>query len=127
MARTVLLVDDDPDFVLQQSMLLKAKGYSVVSADSVNDAMALLEKQRPDIAVIDLMMEFADSGFVLAHRMKQRYADLPVVMVTAVTSEAGVEFAAAIDNDKGWVKADAVLTKPVRGEQLIAEIERQLR
>lgn len=127
MGTKVLLVDDDPDFTLQQKIVLKAKGYDVVSAASVKEAIAALDSERPDVAVIDLMMEHADSGFVIAHRFKKARPDMPVIMVTAVTSEAGVEFASAISNDKGWVKADAVLTKPVRGEQLVAEIERHLK
>jgi CheY-like chemotaxis protein len=126
MSRTILLVDDDDDFIFQQKLLLTAKGYTVVTADSCKAAEAMLPECKPDAAVIDLMMEHMDSGFILAYRIKQRYPGVPVIMVTAVTGETGVEFAADLDKEKGWVKADTVMMKPVRGEQLIAEIERRL-
>jgi CheY-like chemotaxis protein len=78
---------------------------------------------KPDIAVIDLMMEQNDDGFVLAYRLKKKYPDVPVIMVTAVTSETGIDFTSAPDTG-GWMKADALLQKPVRFEQLEAQIKR---
>ncbi len=56
--------------------------------------------------------------------MKKKYPGMPVVLVTAVTSETGLEFDAATDEERSWVKADALLAKPVRFEQLKREIER---
>jgi CheY-like chemotaxis protein len=122
-ARTVLLVDDDIDFLTQQRLQLQSAGYNVVTAESAEDGTRALEDTQPDVAIIDLMMESHDAGFTLAYRIKKRYPDVPVIMITAVTHETRLAFK---DAAGGWVKADAVLDKPVRFEQLQREIDRLL-
>lgn len=108
-------------------MQLEAGGFNVVSAESEAEATALLDKLLPDIAIVDLMMENMDGGFVLCHRIKRRDPKIPVIMVTAVSSETGLEFDAATLSEKSWLKADAVLTKPARYEQFKREIDRLLK
>jgi len=121
----VLVVDDDPDFLEQMRIMLEGAGHEVVDASGVDEAMEMLEEQVPDLAVLDLMMENTDDGFVLAHRIKSAHPDLPVVLVTAVTRETGMEFDLSREGG-GWIKADAILAKPIRFEQLRREIERLL-
>ncbi|MFW6161949.1 MAG: response regulator [Planctomycetota bacterium] len=123
-SKTVLVVDDDPDFLAQTRLQLEGAGYQVATAESRQQAEEALDAARPDAAVIDLMMEDSDAGFTLAYRIKKLDPAIPVIMVTAVTHETGFEFDAATDEERAWVKADAVLDKPVRVEQLIGEIER---
>ena len=121
----VLVVDDDPDFLEQMRIMLEGAGHEVVEASGVDEAMKILEEQVPQLAVLDLMMENTDDGFVLAHRIKSAHPDLPVVLVTAVTRETGLEFDLSPEGG-GWIKADAILAKPIRFEQLRREIERLL-
>jgi len=123
-AKTVLLVDDDIDFLTQMQMQLEAAGFEVTTAASQAEAEELLEKMKPDLAIVDLMMENMDGGFVLCHRIKKLDENIPVIMATAVSSETGLEFDRATDDERSWLKADALLTKPVRFEQLMGEIER---
>ncbi|HSM52381.1 MAG TPA: response regulator, partial [Thermoanaerobaculia bacterium] len=80
----------------------------------------------PDLAVIDLMMEHVDGGFSLAYRLKKREPPVPVIMVTAVAAETGLDFASAFQGAPGWMRVDAMLSKPVRFEQLRREIDRLL-
>ena len=124
---TILIVDDDPDYLLQQQLVLTAAGYTVASASGVKEATALLDIVKPDLAVLDLMMEEVDGGFSLAYRIKKRYPGTPVIIVTAVASETGLEFDAVTEDERAWTKADLMLAKPVRGEQLKHEIARLLR
>ena len=124
--KTVLIVDDDEDFLLQQEIYLKKAGYRVRTAAGRKEAELLVEKDKIDCAVIDLMMEEVDGGFVLAHHLKSVNPALPVIMVTAVTSETGLNFGTMGEGEKKWVKADVVLAKPIRYEQLIREVERLL-
>ncbi len=120
---TVLLVDDDQDFIEQMRCMLEAAGHRVSTAPGRARAEEMLEQLKPDLAVIDLMMDRNDDGFVLAYMIKKKYPDVPVIMVTAVTSETGIDFSSAQDTG-GWMKADALLQKPVRFEQLEAQIKR---
>jgi CheY-like chemotaxis protein len=124
--RTVMLVDDDRDYLDQMQMQLEAAGFRVQTAQSEAEGEELLKQMRPDVAIVDLMMDNMDGGFVLCHRIKKFDPKIPVIMVTAVTSETGLEFDASTDKDKSWFKADALLTKPARFEQLQREIERLL-
>ena len=114
---TVLVVDDDLDFLESHKILLERGGYNVVTAQSRKEAEDILNEKRPDFAMIDLMMEEVDGGFILAHHLKRKYPDVPVVMVSSVTSETGMEFEEDRKDGK-WVKADAFLAKPIRFEQI---------
>ena len=127
MSKSILLVDDDADFLLSTQTLLRSVGYTVTTARGVTEAKSLLKEQRPDAAIIDLMMEEFDGGFSLCHHIKQLDAAIPVIMVTAVTSETGLDFSADSGGDRSWLKADALLAKPVRFEQLQRELTRLLK
>lgn len=122
--KTALAVDDDADFLFQGKRALESLGYRVETAGSRAEAEAKLESWKPDLALVDLMMEEKDSGFVLAHHIKRAYPDVPVILVTAVTSETGMQFDLEAPGAPRWIKADAILAKPVRVEQLKLAIGR---
>ncbi len=124
---TVLLVDDDVDFLSQQELHFRQAGFEVVTADSQAAAEKLLDELRPDVAVLDLMMEHVDGGFALCHRIKKMDPKLPVILVTGVAGETSLSFDAATEEERSWVKADVLLPKPIRFEQLRREIERLLK
>ena len=123
---TLLLVDDDEDFRYQMRVQLEAAGYRVLPADSEAQAESLLKDTVPDLVVLDLMMEHADAGFTLCHRIKKAHPKLPVIIVSGVTHETGIVLEPGTASARSWVKADAFLAKPIRFEQLRAEIERLL-
>ncbi len=124
---TILLVDDDPDFLEQLRIRLEGAGHTVLTADGQAAAEEALKETCPDIAIIDLMMEHMDGGFALCYHVKRCCPQTPVIIVTGVTSETGLEFDAATDEERSWVMADAMLAKPIRFEQLDAEMTRLLK
>jgi CheY-like chemotaxis protein len=123
---TVLLVDDDDDFLFQQRLQLEGAGFKVVTAAGREQAEEILADTRPDLAVVDVMMEHPDAGFVLCHHIRKKDPTIPVVLVTSVNSETGLDFDMVTEEDRAWIKADALLAKPIRFEQLRAEIDRLL-
>jgi CheY-like chemotaxis protein len=125
--KTILIADDDVDFLEQTRFLLEQAGFRVVAAESQAQAEELLAKELPDLAILDLMMEHNDSGFVLAHRIKSKDSAVPVILTTAVTSQTGFDFDAGKGLGSSWVKADVIIDKPVRFEQIMREIERLLK
>lgn len=125
--RKVLVVDDDPDMVEQVSTILQSAGYQVITAGTQEEAEDVLLSVKPDIAIVDLMMEHTDSGFVLSRHLKQLHPGTPVIMLTAVTSATGVSFASDAPEAKAWVQVEKIMDKPVRKEQLLAEVRRLLR
>lgn len=124
--KTVLLVDDDVDFLDQQTTLLRAAGYTVITAPSQAKAEEALKTARVDLAIVDLMLENMDGGFALCYHIKKIDPAIPVILVSAVTSETGMDFDAATAEERSWVKADAFLVKPLRFEQLVAQMDRLL-
>ncbi|MBN2081092.1 response regulator [bacterium] len=125
-SQTILVVDDDRDYLEQQELILTAAGFSVLTAETVARAEELLDQQPVDLAILDLMMEDYDAGFSLAYRIKKQHPALPVIIVTGVAHETGLEFDAATSEERSWIKADCLLAKPVRREQLVAEINKLL-
>jgi CheY-like chemotaxis protein len=122
----VLLVDDDSDFLWQQKVQLEAAGFDVVTAVGESDAKQKLAERQPDLAVIDVMMDNPDTGFTLCYYIRKLAPTMPLILVTSIVSETGLDFALASDNDRAWIRADALLAKPIRFEQLQREIDRLL-
>jgi CheY-like chemotaxis protein len=124
--KTVLIADDDQDILDQQKLVLGNEGYNVVTCSSRKEAEEYIAGAAPDIMIVDLMMETNDAGFVLCYHLKKKYPDVPVIVVTSVAGDTGIEFDAMTSEERSWIKADVLLNKPVRSEQLIREIERLL-
>ncbi len=123
----VLLVDDDPDFLYQTRFALEQAGFLVDTCESRSEAEEYLQESRPDMAVIDLMMEEDDSGFILAYRIRQQYPGLPVIILTAVTQETGRRFSQHSHAPDEWIKADLIIAKGLHPEQLIHQINQLIR
>jgi CheY-like chemotaxis protein len=125
-AKTILVVDDDLDILEQYALLLRADGYNVVQSGSVGEAEEAILTVRPDLAILDLMMEDKDAGFVLCNQLKRLYGSLPVIIVSNVTPITGLDFRPRNAEEQSWVRADAILSKPIVAERLRAEIRRLL-
>ena len=121
---TILLVDDDMDYLFQSKFRLEQMGFKTITADSQREAELILEKTRPDLAILDLMMENEDSGFILSYKIKKKYPEVPVVILTAVAAETGITFDILDENNRKWIKADLFLDKGIRADVLKAEIEK---
>ena len=122
--KKILVVEDDIDQLDHLALLLKADGYEVITAQGQVEGEEAILTAIPDLAILDLMMENMDSGFVLCHQIKHLYPDTPVILLTAVRSETGVDFSPKSKAAASWIKADMLLDKPIRPEQLRVEVRR---
>ncbi len=125
--KTILIVDDDPDFLFQMKMTIQDLGFEVISAETQKEAEDIIEKERPDLAILDLMMENQDTGFILCHKIKQKYPDLPIIIASAVTAETGMLFDVDTEEGQEWIKADLFMDKGIRKDQLQKEINKLLK
>ncbi len=99
-ARTILVVDDDPEMVRLLARMLRARShrYQVVRAYGGAAALALLRERRPDIVILDLVMPEIDGYAVLREmRATDELRDLPVIAVTARSQEAETVAAGALE------------------------------
>lgn len=125
--RNVMIIDDDPDYLDQLKFHVENMGFNVVSANNQKDGEKLIEQNKPDLAIVDLMMENKDSGFILSYKLKKKYPEVPVIIATAVTAETGLMFGLETEEEKSWIKADLYLEKGIRPDQLHREINRLLK
>lgn len=120
--KKVLIVDDDVDSLNLLSAIVSNMGFQVQSAGSQKEGEKILEQEKPDLAIFDLMMENMDSGFILSYKMKRKYPDVPVIIATAVTAETGMMFGVKTPEEKQWIRADLYIEKGIRPDQLRKEI-----
>jgi len=124
--KKILLVDDDIDLLEQNKILLESKGVEVFTAESGEEGISKFDEIKPDAAVIDLIMEEHDSGFVLCHKLKKTELgkQIPVFILTSATYETGFKFSATTEEEQKWIKCDGLINKPVVIDDLISKINK---
>jgi CheY-like chemotaxis protein len=87
--KNILLVDDDRDLVQTTKTFLEARGYTVAIAYSGSEAREELKRKRPDLLVLDIMMDYDTDGFNLAHGLKAdpETERIPLIIVSGFTKE----------------------------------------
>ena len=115
----LLIVDDEVDLLAELKPLLERSGYAVVTAGDGEQALAQVEKARPDLIVLDVMMPHLDGREVL-RRLRRQDNWTPVILLTQVGSS--VERALSLQEG-----ADDYLNKPYDPLELIARIQAVLR
>ena len=124
MAKTILLVDTDKLFVEQMRQRLLSVGYRVLCARTQVEAERIVNDSRPDAVVSEVLLDKPDGGFCLSWQVKNKYPDVPVILVSNVTWHTGLYFSLSSPEDKLWIKADYFLDKPIRSEELEAIIKK---
>lgn len=123
--KKILLVDDDIDLIEQIKLLLEAKGYEIITASNADQGWQLYLREKPDAAVIDLIMEEHDSGFILSYKIKKdnHGKNIPVFILSSATYLTGYKFGVSTDEEKEWIRCDEMINKPVVIDDLIQKIE----
>ncbi|TCJ15140.1 response regulator transcription factor [Rubrobacter taiwanensis] len=118
MEETILLVDDDAALLEVVSIMLSQEGYRVVTAEDGAGALEAVERERPDLVILDIMMPRM-SGFEVCRRIRAE-SDIPIVMLTAKSQ--------SVDKVVGLeLGADDYITKPFDTKELLARIRAILR
>ena len=121
MAGTILIVEDEPAIAELIELTLIRSGHQTLRAESVQEAVQLIDRAIPDLALIDWMLP-GSSGIDLIKRIRsnKRTKTMPVIMLTAKADEDDK----LIGLDKG---ADDYITKPFSPKELVARIKAVLR
>jgi CheY-like chemotaxis protein len=85
MSRTILVVDDEPDLVVNCERLLQREGHACLQAHTGPDAIRLIDRERPDLVVTDLRLPGA-GGLTVARHARNRIPPIPVILITAYDS-----------------------------------------
>ena len=118
----ILIVDDDPDIVEAGRLVLEREGYEVEGAPSRAAGMKALEEVKPDLLILDVMMEEPDDGLRMAREIRKAGHTLPIIMLTSVNAAMGLN----IDKDEEMVPVDEFQPKPVDPQTLIAKVKQLL-
>jgi CheY-like chemotaxis protein len=119
MAKKVLVIDDDSDFVESILNLLEARGYAVASASNGKEGVQKAKSEKPDLVLLDVMMTTKDEGFNVARELHavEGLEKTPVIMVTGVRKEMNLPF--GFEPDETWLPVRQILEKPVKPEVLL--------
>jgi CheY-like chemotaxis protein len=120
----VLIIDDDPDITEAMRVVLENKGYSVDSSTNGELAMQSIKSSKPDVIILDVIMNTPREGFILSRALKKdpEYKDIPILMLTSVKEKTGIDFKPAA-GDEEWLPVDEFLDKPVKPEVLLEKVQ----
>ncbi len=118
MAR-ILIVDDDQDLAEACQLVLKSEGHDVDWAASRNAGMKKIEESKPDLLILDVMMDQPDDGIQMAQDLQRKSRDFPILMLTSISKVTGVSY----DKDNEMVPVDAFMEKPIKPEILIQKVK----
>jgi len=118
--KRILIVDDEKQLVSLVSLHMDMSGYEVLSAADGKKALGIIEKEIPDLVILDLMLPEMDGWEVCKRlRAEPKTKDIPVIMLTA---RSGTD-----DKLKGFeCGADDYMTKPFSPRELAARVKRVL-
>jgi CheY-like chemotaxis protein len=120
--KKILVVDDDPDVIEASTLVLEKAGYVVVSANSRMAGMVAVMSEKPDLIVLDVMMDEPDDGFHLAQNLRADGVETPIVMMSSIGRVSG--FAFGVDNE--LLPVNAFIEKPAPPEKLLQQVNQLL-
>lgn len=116
-AKTILLIDDDPDIVAAIGFVLEQRGYRVVTAGDGCAGLSVAQREQPHLVVVDMMMP-KKSGFGVVEKLKGQVTAPPaVIMISANEGQQHQAYAELLG-------VDDYLRKPFAMEALLASVER---
>lgn len=124
MSEKILIVDDDPDFVEANRLVLEAHGYEVASAANGDQGLARVREEKPDLVILDVVMASVLDGLSMSQRMYDdpEHRDIPILMVTSI---ANTDYAVLFPTDE-YIHIDGFMSKPISPDRLVNTVERLL-
>ncbi|MFP4472602.1 MAG: response regulator transcription factor [Candidatus Omnitrophota bacterium] len=121
MTHKILIVDDETDIVEVVKKRLASAGYTVFTAHDGKDGLRKIEREQPDLVILDVMMpELNGSTLCGILKYDERFKDIPIIMLSVM--------ARGLDKEIGdKVRADAYLTKPFENKELLEIVSRLLK
>jgi DNA-binding response OmpR family regulator len=122
--KKILIIDDDMDYAQALRIVLENNGYAVDHAPNIGDGRVSMERNRPDLIVLDVMMDKHTDGFEFCYSLKhdEECRKIPILMVTAVTEKTGFKFSPETDGE--YLEADDYVAKPIPVAELLSRVKK---
>lgn len=118
----IAVIDDDADIREASEIVLTSKGYQVVTASNPKDGYEIIKNKKPDLIILDVMMDEPDDGFFLAQRLRKEKITTPILMYTSISKTTGMDYGAG-----DMVPVDDFVEKPISPDALIQKVEKLLK
>ena len=123
----ILIIDDDPDIVLSVQMALEAVNHEVISAPNGKEGVEMIKSEKPDLIILDVMMDTKTEGFQLALKLHNpdpssdyfKFKDIPILMLTAIHSTTPLRFEPDID----YLPVELFVDKPIDPDDLVNKVD----
>ena len=116
----ILCIDDDPDLIDCMKLIIESDDYLMESATSAEEGVRVFKQVKPDLVIVDLMMEEVDAGVNFVKEIKAQGAEIPVFMLSGVGDDLNMMV------DYSELGLTGVLQKPVAPDILIATLKETL-
>ena len=123
----IIVADDDQDIRDSVASILEGQEYDVITAKDRIGAIEKIKAEKPDLAILDVMMSSLDDGFEMSRELKKdpEFKNMPILLLTGVKKATGIDFESTA-GDPTWCPVDAFLNKPVEPDILISEVSKLL-
>ncbi len=126
----ILVIDDDPDLVQVIRLTLEASGFQVFSAASGTEGLEQIKEIKPDLIVLDVMMDYTTEGFQVSLALRSPdptskyapYRDIPILMLTAIHTTTPLRF----KPEEDYLPVDDFVEKPLEPGDLVKKVEELL-
>jgi CheY-like chemotaxis protein len=115
----IVMIDDNPDFLFTMETFLKKNGFEVHTAEDGQKGLESIRKERPDLVLLDIMMETLFSGFEVckAVRSDDDLKYMPIIGISAMGEELDINYSQWPDYE--YFRPDAFLDKPIDKQRLL--------
>lgn len=117
MSKRILVVDDELHIRMLYQEEFESLGYAVVTSDGSEEILPILEKESPDLIVLDIKLGHDKSGLDLLQEIRSKDQDVPVILCTAYDS---------FQHDLKSIAADHYVVKSVDLSELVGKVKKIL-
>lgn len=130
--KKILMIDDDVNLTDVFKVVFETKGYNFSIAHSAAEGLAKIKDINPDLIILDVIMEDFVAGFRVVSELRTAdpnseyiaYSDIPILMLTSVTSKTTVDFNERVGT--ALLPVDAFMEKPVKPVELLEKVKHLL-
>jgi CheY-like chemotaxis protein len=121
------MIEDDPDMLMSTRLTLESAKHEVLEARSGREGLEKIKSERPDLIILDVMMDTSTEGFQLALRLRNpdpkselaEFRDIPILMLTAIHSTTPLRFEPDID----YLPVELFVDKPIDPDDLLKKVD----